>query len=141
MLPILLNSAVGRILQRWHCSCFIIIYFQPLTSCKIGSPCSKATINALMDPSLQTTSESKSRSPFKLLFRQSGASDPELTTIPVGTQDDVWGSPISIHGQIGSVCVFHDTLNPGQVKAMYTAGNHVTCHVTCGGLLCQSTGR
>ncbi|KAK3083537.1 hypothetical protein FSP39_025014, partial [Pinctada imbricata] len=99
---------------------------EPLTSCKIGSPSSKATISALMDQNASAAPDVKSRSPFKLLFqRQSGALDPDITTVPMGTQDDVWGLPITMHGQLGSVCIFHDVVQPGQVKAMFNAGpNH-----------------
>nr|XP_032813242.1 neurobeachin-like protein 1 isoform X1 [Petromyzon marinus] len=47
---------------------------------------------------------------------------PCLRTIPAGTQDSEWGSPTSLRGQLGSVSVFHDALQPPQVKALYQAG-------------------
>ncbi|CAM9697469.1 unnamed protein product [Lampetra planeri] len=47
---------------------------------------------------------------------------PCLRTIPAGTQDSEWGSPTSLRGQLGSVSVFHDALQPPQVKALHQAG-------------------
>lgn len=33
------------------------------------------------------------------------------THVPAGHQDDFWGVPESIQGQLGSVCVFHDPIH------------------------------
>uniref|UniRef100_A0A8C0BJN3 Neurobeachin-like protein 2 n=1 Tax=Buteo japonicus TaxID=224669 RepID=A0A8C0BJN3_9AVES len=50
---------------------------------------------------------------------------PELITkmISAGTQDSEWGCPTSLEGQLGSVIIFHEALQPPQVKALYLAGN------------------
>ena len=53
---------------------------------------------------------------------KASSSEPGVTTVPGGTQNEVWGSPIVIHGQLGSVCVFHDVISPAQIKTLYTAG-------------------
>uniref|UniRef100_A0A8C5JBW0 Neurobeachin-like protein 2 n=1 Tax=Junco hyemalis TaxID=40217 RepID=A0A8C5JBW0_JUNHY len=42
--------------------------------------------------------------------------------ISAGTQDSEWGCPTSLEGQLGSVIVFHEALQPSQVKALYLAG-------------------
>ncbi|KAL8183653.1 UNVERIFIED_CONTAM: Neurobeachin-like protein 1 [Gekko kuhli] len=49
---------------------------------------------------------------------------PELVTkqISAGTQDSEWGCPTSLEGQLGSVIVFHEALQPSHVKALYLAG-------------------
>ncbi|XP_074884374.1 neurobeachin-like protein 1 isoform X9 [Buteo buteo] len=49
---------------------------------------------------------------------------PELITkmISAGTQDSEWGCPTSLEGQLGSVIIFHEALQPPQVKALYLAG-------------------
>uniref|UniRef100_A0A672TUV8 Neurobeachin-like protein 2 n=1 Tax=Strigops habroptila TaxID=2489341 RepID=A0A672TUV8_STRHB len=54
---------------------------------------------------------------------------PELITkmISAGTQDSEWGCPTSLEGQLGSVIIFHEALQPSQVKALYLAGKSVTC--------------
>uniref|UniRef100_S4R477 Neurobeachin like 2 n=1 Tax=Petromyzon marinus TaxID=7757 RepID=S4R477_PETMA len=44
------------------------------------------------------------------------------SSVLAGTQDSEWGSPTSLRGQLGSVSVFHDALQPPQVKALYQAG-------------------
>ncbi|KAH0621661.1 hypothetical protein JD844_023204 [Phrynosoma platyrhinos] len=49
---------------------------------------------------------------------------PELVTklISAGTQDSEWGCPTSLEGQLGSVIIFHEILQPSHVKALYLAG-------------------
>uniref|UniRef100_A0A8C3MD63 Neurobeachin like 1 n=1 Tax=Geospiza parvula TaxID=87175 RepID=A0A8C3MD63_GEOPR len=49
---------------------------------------------------------------------------PEFITkmISAGTQDSEWGCPTSLEGQLGSVIIFHEALQPSQVKALYLAG-------------------
>jgi hypothetical protein len=44
--------------------------------------------------------------------------------ISAGTQDSEWGCPTSLEGQLGSVIIFHEALQPPQVKALYLAGEH-----------------
>uniref|UniRef100_A0A803VVA4 Neurobeachin like 1 n=1 Tax=Ficedula albicollis TaxID=59894 RepID=A0A803VVA4_FICAL len=48
---------------------------------------------------------------------------PEFITkmISAGTQDSEWGCPTSLEGQLGSVIIFHEALQPSQVKALYLA--------------------
>ncbi|XP_053569691.1 neurobeachin-like protein 2 isoform X2 [Bombina bombina] len=45
-----------------------------------------------------------------------------VSTIVAGTQDTEWGTPTSLEGHLGSVAIFHDAVQPGHVKALYTAG-------------------
>uniref|UniRef100_A0A452VAA3 Neurobeachin like 1 n=1 Tax=Ursus maritimus TaxID=29073 RepID=A0A452VAA3_URSMA len=45
--------------------------------------------------------------------------------ISAGTQDSEWGCPTSLEGQLGSVIIFFEALQPPQVKALYLAGEHV----------------
>ncbi|KAM9305247.1 neurobeachin-like protein 1 [Gastrophryne carolinensis] len=45
-----------------------------------------------------------------------------VKVISAGTQDSEWGTPTSLEGQLGSVLIFHDSLQAGQVKALYLAG-------------------
>ena len=55
---------------------------------------------------------------------KSSSNEPGVTTVPCGKQNEDWGSPIVLHGQLGSVCVFHDVITPSQIKALYTAGTY-----------------
>uniref|UniRef100_A0A8D1N3F4 Neurobeachin like 1 n=1 Tax=Sus scrofa TaxID=9823 RepID=A0A8D1N3F4_PIG len=41
--------------------------------------------------------------------------------ISAGTQDSEWGCPTSLEGQLGSVIIFSEALQPPQVKALYLA--------------------
>uniref|UniRef100_A0A670IMK9 Neurobeachin-like protein 2 n=1 Tax=Podarcis muralis TaxID=64176 RepID=A0A670IMK9_PODMU len=47
--------------------------------------------------------------------------------ISAGTQDSEWGCPTSLEGQLGSVIIFHEALQPTHVKALYLAGEHAKC--------------
>ncbi|KAK3582874.1 hypothetical protein CHS0354_012486 [Potamilus streckersoni] len=104
---------------------------EPLTSCRVGSPGFRNSLDALLDVITAPSSPSDNTkiSPLKLLIQQATKSrdSVSVSTIPVGTQDEIWGPPVTLHGQMGQVCIFHDALQPSQVKALYTAGpNHLT---------------
>ncbi|XP_075444218.1 neurobeachin-like protein 2 isoform X2 [Ascaphus truei] len=45
-----------------------------------------------------------------------------VSTIVAGTQDTEWGTPTSLEGHLGTVSIFHDTLQPVQVRALYLTG-------------------
>lgn len=101
--------------------CFCL--FQSLTDCRIGSPCNKAVVRALMDQNQSNSSEPIKQSPLRRLFqRRKDLSDPEVTTIPTGTHEDVWGVPICLGGLLASVAIFHETISAAQVKTLYTVG-------------------
>ncbi|XP_067686159.1 neurobeachin-like protein 1 [Haliotis asinina] len=104
---------------------------ESFTHSRIGSPGLRSTMDILMDMS-QTDGHSgdhKKQSTLKSLFQsatRSSTHQPGIDSIPGGKQDEVLGPPISIHGQIGSICVFHDALQPGQVRTLYSQGpNHM----------------
>ncbi|XP_031760024.1 neurobeachin-like protein 2 isoform X1 [Xenopus tropicalis] len=51
----------------------------------------------------------------------------QVSVIVAGTQDTEWGRPTSLEGHLGTVAIFHDTLQANHVKALYLAGpNYVT---------------
>ncbi|XP_053323151.1 neurobeachin-like protein 2 isoform X2 [Spea bombifrons] len=45
-----------------------------------------------------------------------------VSTIAAGSQDIEWGTPTSLEGHLGTVSIFHDSLQPAQVKALFAAG-------------------
>ncbi|CAC5375511.1 NEBL1_2 [Mytilus coruscus] len=97
----------------------------PFSSCNIGSPCPKSALVSFADQSdSNTNAEVKKKSPFKFIFpgQSKPSSEPGIRTVPIGTQNEEWGSPIALHGQIGSVCLFHDVITPAQIKTLYTLG-------------------
>ncbi|XP_011847880.1 PREDICTED: neurobeachin-like protein 1 [Mandrillus leucophaeus] len=51
--------------------------------------------------------------------------------ISAGTQDSEWGCPTSLEGQLGSVIIFYEALQPPQVKALYLAGKHACKNSIC----------
>ncbi|XP_072010630.1 neurobeachin-like protein 2 isoform X2 [Engystomops pustulosus] len=50
-----------------------------------------------------------------------------VSTIAAGTQDTEWGTPTSLEGHLGTVSIFHDSIQATHVKALYLAGpNYVS---------------
>ncbi|XP_064646322.1 neurobeachin-like protein 1 isoform X2 [Lineus longissimus] len=101
---------------------------EPITICRIGTY-GPGMLNydgtfEVCHPS--TVPETKPRShSLKFLLPSNwapAANSTAVTTIPAGTQDTVWGTPICLKGRLGSVCVFQDALQPGQVKGLYSLG-------------------
>ncbi|KAJ8020057.1 Neurobeachin-like protein 1 [Holothuria leucospilota] len=105
---------------------------EPFSSCSISCPRDEDKINKDV--------ESPSRDGFrgfpiphsislpiiKSPKNQSDASS--CTTIPVDMKDMEWGSPRSLQGQMGSACVFSDSIQPIQVKKLHAAGPNERCN-------------
>uniref|UniRef100_H3B2H2 Neurobeachin-like protein 2 n=1 Tax=Latimeria chalumnae TaxID=7897 RepID=H3B2H2_LATCH len=102
---------------------------EPFTSCCIGSAGHRTTTpppSQIPDPPFSPATTPGRSSLGAILSPGWGGllGKPESVTklISAGTQDSEWGSPTSLEGQLGSVLVFHDVLQPSQVKALYLAG-------------------
>lgn len=67
---------------------------------------------------------------FTLPLRTSAPLDPNIKSVPAGMQDTIWGTPTSLRGQIGLVCLFHEALTSQQVRTLYEAG--MFCVSVCG---------
>ncbi|XP_034145638.1 neurobeachin-like protein 1 isoform X8 [Esox lucius] len=104
---------------------------EPFTSCCIGSAGHRTTTpppSQIPDPPFSGAPPSARSSLGGYLSAQGWggllAGKPESVTklISAGTQDSEWGSPTSLQGQLGSVMVFHEALQPNHVKAICSAG-------------------
>ncbi|KAL1771089.1 neurobeachin 1 isoform X1 [Sigmodon hispidus] len=103
---------------------------EPFTSCCIGSAGQRTTTpppSQIPDPPFSTPITPHRTSFGGILSSASWGGTIEkskLVTklISAGTQDSEWGCPTSLEGQLGSVIVFHEALQPPQVKALYLAG-------------------
>ncbi|XP_059134551.1 neurobeachin-like protein 1 isoform X2 [Peromyscus eremicus] len=103
---------------------------EPFTSCCIGSAGQRTTTpppSQIPDPPFSTPVTPHRTSFGGILSSASWGGTTEkskLVTklISAGTQDSEWGCPTSLEGQLGSVIVFHEALQPPQVKALYLAG-------------------
>ncbi|KAM4698293.1 neurobeachin-like protein 1 [Rhinophrynus dorsalis] len=103
---------------------------EPFTSCCIGSAGQRTNTpppSQIPDPPVSPPSASSRSSLGSILSSSSWGGSPGKTDvltklISAGTQDSEWGSPTSLEGQLGSVIIFHDTLQAAQVKALYLAG-------------------
>ncbi|XP_066264160.1 neurobeachin-like protein 1 isoform X5 [Branchiostoma lanceolatum] len=97
---------------------------EPFTCCRIGS--STQRTNSQQKPSNSNTAPSRGPSlPFSFpasLVPSSQSQNPSVSSIEAGSQDSLWGFPTSLQGQLGSVCVFYDALQPSQVKGLFMAG-------------------
>uniref|UniRef100_A0A665TZS6 Neurobeachin-like protein 2 n=1 Tax=Echeneis naucrates TaxID=173247 RepID=A0A665TZS6_ECHNA len=105
---------------------------EPFTSCCIGSAGHRTTTpppSQIPDPPFSSASTPTTRSSLGgILSPQTWGGllggKPESVTklISAGTQDSEWGSPTSLQGQLGSVMVFHEPLQPNHIKAICSAG-------------------
>ncbi|GAB1600529.1 neurobeachin-like protein 1 isoform X2 [Argonauta hians] len=100
---------------------------EAFTSCKIGSAGLRSSVEFFMDitPVSPTVPERKRSSSLKFFnFNSSTRSEfqSEVTNVLGGTQDDTWGQPIALMGLLGSMCVFHEPLQPIEIKNLYSHG-------------------
>ncbi|XP_063308911.1 neurobeachin-like protein 2 isoform X7 [Pelobates fuscus] len=109
---------------------------ESFTSCCIGSAGHRTTTTVFTSPShtpdltfASHTALSRSQSfpatasrPSWGMIAGPGPREGLVSTIVAGTQDTEWGTPTSLEGHLGTVAIFHDALQPAQVKALYTAG-------------------
>ncbi|XP_077175319.1 neurobeachin-like protein 1 isoform X2 [Paroedura picta] len=103
---------------------------EPFTSCGIGSAGQRTTTpppSQIPDPPFASPVLPHRTSLGGILSPGSWGGllgKPELVTklISAGTQDSEWGCPTSLEGQLGSVIIFHEALQPPHVKALYLAG-------------------
>ncbi|ESO94157.1 hypothetical protein LOTGIDRAFT_232423 [Lottia gigantea] len=105
---------------------------ESLTNNRIGSP-GGTTVDDLYLESPATTptaAEPKLPSTFKRFFNVGGKStsvQANMNGIPTGLQDDILGPAIPLHGQIGSICIFHDAISHNQAKSLFSFGpNHMS---------------
>uniref|UniRef100_A0A663DT52 Neurobeachin like 1 n=1 Tax=Aquila chrysaetos chrysaetos TaxID=223781 RepID=A0A663DT52_AQUCH len=116
----------------YMCSVFFLlcVTLQSFTSCCIGSAGQRTTTpppSQIPDPPFSSPIMPHRTSLGGILSTGSWGGmlgKPELITkmISAGTQDSEWGCPTSLEGQLGSVIIFHEALQPPQVKALYLAG-------------------
>ena len=105
-----------------------IFSLQPFVHCCVGHPVARSPLDVCDNAS--AVPESKSRLSSLMSFRLpipnpikgSSSQSPEVVTMNLGTQDDHFGMPVCFRGQLGSVCVFAEALQPSQVKSLYTYG-------------------
>ncbi|XP_061652888.1 neurobeachin-like protein 1 isoform X2 [Phyllopteryx taeniolatus] len=105
---------------------------EPFTSCCIGSAGHRTTTpppSQIPDPPFSLATSPSTRSSLgSILSPQtwggllSGKPESVTKLISAGTQDSEWGSPTSLQGQLASVMVFHEGLQPNHIKALCSAG-------------------
>ncbi|XP_055341493.1 neurobeachin-like protein 1 [Paramacrobiotus metropolitanus] len=49
----------------------------------------------------------------------------ELITVQCGTQDHIFGIPVSLKGQLNSICIFHDAILPVEAKELFDRGPNI----------------
>uniref|UniRef100_Q6ZS30-1 Isoform 1 of Neurobeachin-like protein 1 n=1 Tax=Homo sapiens TaxID=9606 RepID=Q6ZS30-1 len=103
---------------------------EPFTSCCIGSAGQRTTTpppSQIPDPPFSSPITPHRTSFGGILSSASWGGTIEKSKlitklISAGTQDSEWGCPTSLEGQLGSVIIFYEPLQPPQVKALYLAG-------------------
>ncbi|XP_033620440.1 neurobeachin-like protein 1 isoform X2 [Fukomys damarensis] len=103
---------------------------EPFTSCCIGSAGQRTTTpppSQIPDPPFSSPISPHWTSFGGILSSASWGGTTEKSKsvtklISAGTQDSEWGCPTSLEGQLGSVIIFCEALQPPQVKVLYLAG-------------------
>ncbi|XP_037379777.1 neurobeachin-like protein 1 isoform X1 [Talpa occidentalis] len=103
---------------------------EPFISCCIGSAGQRTTTpppSQIPDPPFSSPITPHRTSFGGILSSASWGGTTEKSKlvsklISAGTQDSEWGCPTSLEGQLGSVIIFYEALQPPQVKALYLAG-------------------
>ncbi|XP_059829938.1 neurobeachin-like protein 2 isoform X2 [Hypanus sabinus] len=105
---------------------------ESFTYCCIGSAGHRTTTTVMTSPSQSPDLSFTSHHPlnrsqsFPASFapptRDTSLLPAVVHTIAAGTQDTEWGTPTSLEGQLGSVFVFHEALQPMHIKALFTGG-------------------
>ncbi|XP_006862088.1 PREDICTED: neurobeachin-like protein 1 [Chrysochloris asiatica] len=103
---------------------------EPFTSCCIGSAGQRTTTpppSQIPDPPFSSPIIPHRTSFGGILSSASwgGTSEKSKSVtklISAGTQDSEWGCPTSLEGQLGSVIIFYEALQPTHVKTLYLAG-------------------
>lgn len=144
LLHILTNGiSISVIKWYWTCLCFFFHSWgnlQPFTSCCIGSAGQRTTTpppSQIPDPPFSSPVIPHRTSLGGILSPGSwggllGKTEVVTKLISAGTQDSEWGSPTSLEGQLGSVILFHEALQPSQVKALYLAGEYFEVQFSMG---------
>ena len=108
----------------------ICSFLQSLTPCRVGGPQSHSQLDLLLNGTTPTIQETKKPSPLRSLFKhatRNHSNQTDIESIPYGTQDEVWGPALALHGQIGCVCLLHDLISQAQIEALYRGGpNNLT---------------
>lgn len=124
---------------------FFVLRLQPFISCCIGSAGQRTTTPPplqIPDPPFSSAATPTARSSLSgILSPQAwggllgGKTESVTKLISAGTQDSEWGSPTSLQGQLGSVMVFHEPLQPAHIKAICSAGRQEVMRLFSGFIL------
>ncbi|BFZ22107.1 hypothetical protein BsWGS_25146 [Bradybaena similaris] len=107
---------------------------EPITSCRVGSPGSRAYSSVVSDNPGEGHAEPRKISPLKSFFgfanrgTEASSCGPGVFTMEPGNQEEIWGPTVCLYGQLELICVFHDVLQPEQVKALSQLGLNSLFH-------------
>ena len=106
----------------------------PLSYCQIGSPLLRGNIPALNQEALNTKPSLKEniKDAIKIglpgVFHLPGtgggdsSNDRHIRWTLIGLEDQLWGKPVGLTGQLGMICVFQDALTAAQIKLLHELG-------------------
>lgn len=102
---------------------------ESFSTCRIGSPSPHYSSEVYPDSSTKPDQKKATVSPLKAFFggvakSTSGSTTPAPGVLnhPAGSQDEIWGPPITLHGRVSTVCIFSDTIQPVQFRALNSVG-------------------
>ncbi|KAH9489603.1 Neurobeachin-like protein 1 [Bulinus truncatus] len=106
---------------------------EPFNICRVGSPGVKIGTESFTDVPVYSQAEVKRPSlksiwSFTLRSSDASTSGSNVNTMASGTQEETWGPATCLYGQMESVCLFHDSLQPDQVKVLNQMGINSLFH-------------
>lgn len=118
--------------KRLECPLKFPALSEPISYCTIGSPLQRGNIPALNSDQLgKTTFKEGLMDAIKIGIPgvinlpstlKGFSNDPHLKWTLIGLENQFWGLPISLVGQMGMICCFQDALTHSQIRHLYSLG-------------------
>jgi hypothetical protein len=116
--------------KRMECHLKYPSLHEPLSYCQIGSPLTRGNVPALNLETKHSFKEGlvdaiKVGLPGVLHLPgtlKSSSNDPHVKWTLIGLEDQLWGRQAELVGQLGTICLFQDSITPIQAKLLHSAG-------------------
>ena len=109
---------------------------EPFAYCQIGSELVRANANSLtIDPSSKLSIRDNIKDAIKSSvpgvfalpqYLKPANNDPNVQWTMVGMEEIMWGKSSALHGQLGLIYVFEDSLTANQVRILHNLGSNKT---------------
>ncbi len=120
--------------KRLECSLkYPALNGEPVSYCQIGSPLHRGNVPALNVGEVKHSFKEGIMDAIKVgipgvitlpgaLKQGGGSNDPHVKWTLIGLEDQLWGRPTPLCGQLGAICCFQDAITSSQAKLLQLAG-------------------